>query len=44
MDTDTPDMVLEKRLLNYTKREFFTFRRIASGAECTLMGYRLGDS
>jgi hypothetical protein len=44
MDTDTRDMVIAKRLLDYAKPEEFTFRRIAPGADGPLVGYRLGDS
>lgn len=38
MDTDSPDMVVAKQLLDYAKRGGFTFRRIAPGADAPLVG------
>jgi hypothetical protein len=44
MGTDSPDMVIAKRLLDQAKHEGFIFRRIAPGADAPLVGYRLSDS
>ncbi|MGH3767014.1 MAG: hypothetical protein ACRDS0_06860 [Pseudonocardiaceae bacterium] len=44
MDTDSPDMAIAKRLLDYAKQAGFTFRRTAPGADAPLVGYRLSDS
>ncbi len=39
--TDSPDVVIAKRLLDHAKRDGFTFQRAALGADGPLLGYRL---
>ncbi len=40
---DSPDVVIAKRLLDYTKLGGFTFQRVAPGADAPLVGYRICD-
>jgi hypothetical protein len=42
--TDSPDVVIAKRLLDYTKQVGFEFQRIAPGEDGPLVGYRLSDA
>jgi hypothetical protein len=42
--TDSPDLAIAKRLLDYAKQSGFTFQRVASGEDGPLVGYRVGDS
>jgi hypothetical protein len=41
--TDSPDLVIAKRLLDYAKQVGFTFQRIAPGADGPLVGHRVSD-
>lgn len=41
--TDSPDVVIAKRLLDHARLGGFTFRRIAPGEDAPLVGYRLSD-
>ncbi len=41
--TDSPDLVIAKRLLDYAKQGGFTFQRAAPGEDGPLVGYRVGD-
>ena len=41
--TDSPDVVIAKRLLDYAKQGGFTFQRAAPGEDGPLVGYRVGD-
>jgi hypothetical protein len=41
--TDSPDVVIAKRLLDYTKLSGFKFRRVAPGEDAAVVGYRVGD-
>jgi hypothetical protein len=43
LETDSPDVAIAKRLLDYAKQSGFTFQRIAPGADGPLVGYRVGD-
>lgn len=43
METDSPDVVAAKRLLDHAKLSGFTFRRMAPGADGPLVGYRVSD-
>lgn len=43
MSTDSPDLIIAKRLLEHVKLRGFQFRRTASGAEAPLVGHRLSD-
>ncbi len=42
--TDSPDVVIAKRLLDYAKQGGFTFQRVAPGEDGPLVGYRVSDS
>ena len=42
--TDSPDVVIAKRLLDYAKQDGFTFQRAAPGEDGPLVGYRVSDS
>lgn len=42
--TDSPDVVIAKRLLDYAKQGGFTFQRAAPGEDGPLVGYRVSDS
>ncbi|MGH3692861.1 MAG: hypothetical protein ACRDRX_02455 [Pseudonocardiaceae bacterium] len=41
--TDSADVVIAKRLLDYVKQVGFTFQRIAPGEDAPLVGYRVSD-
>jgi hypothetical protein len=41
--TDSPDVVIAKRLLDHAKRGGFTFLRVAPGVDGPLVGYRVSD-
>lgn len=41
--TDSPDVVIAKRLLDQARLGGFTFRRIAPGEDAPLVGYRLSN-
>ena len=41
--TDSPDVVVAKRLLDQVKRDGFTFQRVALGEDAPLVGYRISD-
>jgi len=43
MTTDSPDLVIAKRLLDHAKLRGFEFRRGAPGADGPLVGYRMSD-
>ncbi|MGH3941181.1 MAG: hypothetical protein ACRDTG_21605 [Pseudonocardiaceae bacterium] len=44
METDSPDLVLAKRLLDHAKQRDFTFQRVAPGEDGPLVGRRVsGD-
>lgn len=43
MSTDSPDLVIAKRLLEHLKLRGFQFRRTASGVDAPLVGHRLSD-
>lgn len=43
MTTDSPDVVIAKRLLDYAKLSGFEFRRVAPGEDAPLVGHRIGD-
>lgn len=40
---DSPDLVIAKRLLDYAKRDGFTFQRAAPGVDGPLLGHRVGN-
>jgi hypothetical protein len=42
--TDSPDVAIAKRLLDYAKQSGFTFQRVAPGEDGPLVGYRVSDS
>jgi hypothetical protein len=42
--TDSPDVTIAKRLLDYAKQSGFTFQRVAPGEDGPLVGYRVSDS
>lgn len=42
--TDSSDIVIAKRLLDYAKQGGFTFQRAAPGEDGPLVGYRVSDS
>lgn len=42
--TDSPDVVIAKRLLDQAKLGGFTFLRVAPGQDSPLMGYRVSDN
>ena len=42
--TDSPDVVIAKRLLDYAKQDGFTFQRAAPGEDGALVGYRVSDN
>lgn len=42
--TDSPDVVIAKRLLDYAKQGGFTFQRAALGEDGPLVGYRHSGS
>lgn len=42
--TDSADLVIAKRLLDYAKQGGFTFQRAAPGEDGPLVGYRVSDS
>jgi hypothetical protein len=42
--TDSPDVAIAKRLLDYAKQSGFTFERVAPGEDGPLVGYRVSDS
>lgn len=39
--TDSPDVIIAKRLLDYAKQGGFTFQRTAPGEDAPLVGYRV---
>jgi len=41
--TDSPDVVIAKRLLDHAKQSGFTFQRAAPGEDGPLVGCRVGD-
>lgn len=41
--TDSQDVMIAKRLLDYAKQSGFTFQRAAPGEDGPLVGYRIGD-
>lgn len=41
--TDSPDVVIAKRLLDHAKLRGFAFQRVAPGADGALVGYRVGE-
>jgi hypothetical protein len=41
MHTDSPDVVIAKRLLDHLKRRGFQFRRTGPGVDGPLVGYRV---
>lgn len=41
--TDSADLVIAKRLLDYAKQTGFTFQRIAPGVDAPLVGHRVSD-
>ncbi|MCA1696806.1 MAG: hypothetical protein DLM60_21855 [Pseudonocardiales bacterium] len=41
--SDSPEVVIAKRLLDSAKRGGFTFQRAAPGADGPLVGHRVGD-
>ncbi len=44
METDSPDVVIAKRLLDHAKLRGFEFRRVAPGEDAPLVGHRItGD-
>lgn len=43
MSTDSPDLVIAKRLLDHAKLRGFRFRRTAPGADGPLVGQRTSD-
>lgn len=43
MKTDSPDVVIAKRLLDYAKLAGFEFRRVAPGEDGPLVGHRIGE-
>lgn len=43
MSTDSPDLVIAKRLLEHLKMRGFHFQRTASGIDAPLVGHRLSD-
>lgn len=42
--TDSPDVMIAKRLLDYAKQGGFRFQRVAPGEDGALVGYRVSDS
>lgn len=43
MQTDSPDLVIAKRLLDHLKVLGFQFQRTAQGEDGALVGYRISD-
>jgi hypothetical protein len=41
--TDSPDVMIAKRLLEQAKRSGFTFQRTAPGVDAPLVGHRVSD-
>lgn len=41
--TDSPDVVIAKRLLDYARQGGFKFQRAAPGEDGPLVGYRVSD-
>ena len=41
--TDSPDVVIAKRLLDHAKLRGFAFQRVAPGPDGALMGYRVSE-
>lgn len=44
MQTDSPDLVIAKRLLDHLKVLGFQFQRTAQGEDGPLVGYRISDA
>ncbi|HET9253936.1 MAG TPA: hypothetical protein VFO16_01895 [Pseudonocardiaceae bacterium] len=44
MTTDSPDLMIAKRLLDYAKQSGFEFRRAAPGEDGPLVGHRASGS
>ena len=42
--TDSPDVVIAKRLLDHAKQGGFTFLRVAPGVDGPLVGYRVSGN
>ena len=42
--TDSPDVVIAKRLLNCAKQGGFVFQRTVPGEDAPLVGYRVSDT
>lgn len=42
-ETDSPDLVIAKRLLDHAKLCGFEFRRVAPGVDGPLVGHRVSD-
>ena len=43
METDSPDVVIAKQLLDHAKRGGFVFQRMAPGEDAPLVGYRVSE-